>query len=723
MKLNLLAALTAAAIFSAGAAELPADFGIVVDGAAVDGASFTRTAPDSDKYTVDIELKKGKHQVVFGSKSGKVGSSGAEFSFGEPVALKAGSDAPLELNIFLPGTYTFTFNNRNADAPTVSVLRATKKSEFKRPLPVVDCESWDGGPVEVDVSSSWKDGTVVRDAYTGAEAEVKNGKVTMQPSPDSEGILMLEAKGDENKARPFDWDNAIVYFIMTDRFYNGNPSNDNSFGRHKDGKDEIGTWHGGDFKGITEKLDYIKSLGVNAIWITPIVEQTHGFIGGGDVNNPDPNSGSTPEAKTWPFYGYHGYWASDFTKLDPNLGTEDEFREMIDEAHKRGIRILVDTVMNHPGHISLADIQDYGLKGLVTEQVQKSLPEKWIDWKPSGLYGSWQSVSGNIDWQSEGWKSWWGGDWVRAGFPGYPAGGTDDQTMQVGGLPDFLTESQKKVDLPEFLKNKKDTRAKPLKDATVVDYLVSWQSDWVRRFGVDGFRCDTVKHIEPEAWAKLKDASSKAFEEWKKNNPDKVLDDNKFFTVGEIWDSGVTNPKDVWYAKGHFDSLINFDYAKNDALNGALCMSSAEGTYESFAKNVAAVPGFNVLSYISSHDVKLFWGDYKNIALQKRVANSFLMLPGQVQIYYGDESGRGLMKDGGYPDQALRSDMNWKEIESGPKSNLVKHWSRVLNFRNRHPAIAEGTHRQLSQKPYAFERAKGDDKVVIVFAGNRPDAK
>lgn len=99
------------------------------------------------------------------------------------------------------------------------------------------------------------------------------------------------------------------------------------------------------------------------------------------------------------------------------------------------------------------------------------------------------------------------------------------------------------------------------------------------------------------------------------------------------------------------------------------------------------------------------------------------MLPGQVQIYYGDESGRGLMKDGGYPDQALRSDMNWKEIESGPKSDLVKHWSRVLNFRNRHPAIAEGTHRQLSQKPYAFERAKGDDKVVIVFAGNRPDAK
>ena len=102
----------------------------------------------------------------------------------------------------------------------------------------------------------------------------------MKPANSSQGLLLLEEVESAEKST-FSWDNATVYFVMTDRFYNGNPDNDNSYGRSKDGQDEVGTFHGGDLAGLTEKLDYIESLGANAIWITSPLEQIHGWVGGG----------------------------------------------------------------------------------------------------------------------------------------------------------------------------------------------------------------------------------------------------------------------------------------------------------------------------------------------------------------------------------------------------------------------------------------------------------
>ncbi|MGL5375004.1 MAG: alpha-amylase, partial [Aeromonas veronii] len=455
-----------------------------------------------------------------------------------------------------------------------------------------------------------------------------------------------------------------------------------------------------DFKGLTEKLDYIKSLGMNAIWITPMVEQVHGFIGGGEQGN-------------FPFYAYHGYWALDFTKIDPNYGDEESLKTLVDEAHKRGMRIILDVVMNHAGYATLADLQDLGLTELT--QNSSKLPTVWNQWRPSGGL-NWHGYNQFIDYQSPAWNKWWSGDWVRAGLPGYPQPGTDDVTGSVAGLPDFLTESTKPVGLPPLLAAKKDTLAKALPDATVSDYLIAWHTDWVRRFGIDGFRADTVKHLEPEVWAKLKQAGTAALKEWKTANPSKALDDLPFYMVGEVWDHGVA--KDFWYQNG-FDSLINFDYQREFALSQAQCMASAEPNYASYASRINQDPEFNVLSYISSHDTKLFFGDYQDVPLQRRVANSFMLLPGGIQLYYGDESGRGLAKDGGVFDQALRSDMNWQELASGDKAELVKHWQQLGQFRAAHPAIAAGSHQKLSDAPYAFVREKGDDKVVVVFAGRQ----
>ncbi|MFM4649702.1 alpha-amylase [Aeromonas bivalvium] len=658
---------------------------------------------DKGMITLTHPLTKGSHQIRIGDAGNRCGTS---FGPTEARPLPFGTAQPMDkcakgtsftLRVVLAGDYEFSFN---PDTPSLKVLRATKKSEFKRQPPAEPCISWDGGPVTVSLKGVWPDGTRLRDAYSGQEGVVKGGKLTLTPSKESGGLLLLEPIK-AAKPVPFSWDQASVYFLLTDRFHNGDPSNDHSFGRQKDGQDEVATWHGGDFKGLTEKLDYIKSLGINAIWITPMVEQVHGFIGGGEQGK-------------FPFYAYHGYWALDFTRIDPNYGDEESLKTLVDEAHRRGMRIILDVVMNHAGYATLADLQDLGLTDL-TQHTGK-LPSRWNGWRPSGGL-NWHGYNQFIDYQSSDWSSkWWGPDWVRAGLPGYPQPGTDDVTGSVAGLPDFLTESAKPVGLPPLLAAKKDTRARALSNASVSDYLIAWHTDWVRRFGIDGFRADTVKHLEPEVWARLKLAGTAALKEWKAANPDKALDDLPFYMVGEVWDHGVS--KDFWYQHG-FDSLINFDYQREFALPQAQCMAGAEPTYASYASRINQDPEFNVLSYISSHDTKLFFGDYQDVALQRRVANSFMLLPGGIQIYYGDESGRGLAKDGGVFDQSVRSDMNWQELASGDKAELVKHWQRLGQFRAAHPAIAAGSHKKISDAPYGFVREKGEDKVVVVFAGRQ----
>lgn len=133
-----------------------------------------------------------------------------------------------------------------------------------------------------------------------------------------------------------DWDEQVIYFMLTDRFYNGDPSNDNPYHQDYAGAvNQAGVYKGGDFKGVTAKLDYLKQLGVTSIWVTPIVDNI-------------PQDVSTEAGKE--YYAYHGYWADDFEKLNPHLGTLDDFHELIDQAAERGINIIVDVVLNHSGY-------------------------------------------------------------------------------------------------------------------------------------------------------------------------------------------------------------------------------------------------------------------------------------------------------------------------------------------------------------------------------------
>ena len=163
------------------------------------------------------------------------------------------------------------------------------------------------------------------------------------------------------------WRDAVLYFVITDRFADGDPGNDQNVDVNAKG-----TFHGGDLKGLTEHLDEIADLGVTALWITPVVKNIDGFVTGAG----------------FPDWGYHGYWADDFYKLDPRFGSEGDLKTLVDAAHARGMKVLLDVVYNHAGYETKM-LDDPRFKG-----------------------------------------------WLRVGG----TCGQDDLTLCVAGLPDFKTE-------------------------------------------------------------------------------------------------------------------------------------------------------------------------------------------------------------------------------------------------------------------------------------------
>ena len=159
---------------------------------------------------------------------------------------------------------------------------------------------------------------------------------------------------------PFLWDAANVYFLLTDRFNNANTENDVNFGRSNP-TGPLRGFMGGDIAGITEKIrsGYFTDLGINAIWFTPVVEQIHG--------DTDEGTGNT--------YGYHGYWAKDWTALDPSFGTYQELKTLVETAHQYRIRILMDVVVNHTGPVT-ATIRPGRKNGYVWSLPASSPPMK-----------------------------------------------------------------------------------------------------------------------------------------------------------------------------------------------------------------------------------------------------------------------------------------------------------------------------------------------------------
>lgn len=567
-------------------------------------------------------------------------------------------------------------------------------------------------------------------------------------SEDDEGVFKvtvddngnITADADNNYAAdentPFSWDNANVYFVLTDRFLNGDKSNDHSYGRglDKNGKEisgyenKEGYFHGGDLAGMTKKLEegYFDELGTNAIWISAPYEQIHGAVSGGDKNK---------NIKGYKHYAYHGYYALDFTEVDSNMGTAEELEKFIDTAHEHGIRVIFDVVLNHVGYANPKDAAEFGYGKLASnwQDIYYNWDETTYNWYNDYVAeGSQNGSQGMMDTQNGDWETnWWGPKWVRmvkGRFSNYSNQAVEapEITTCVDGLPDLVTEGTTDPGMPGIMKKKWGAQklAQEEKELDefcknygmnkcVTTYVSKWLTDWVREYGVDGFRCDTAKHLEKSEWGKLKKAGVQALKEWRKNNPTKPgaqwTDD--FWTTGEAWDHGEN--KDDYFTTGGFDSMINFKFQGNENKSGA----ELEGKYSEYAKNINNDPDFNLLSYISSHDTSLG-------ARSANAGTALLLCPGGVQTYYGDETGR--KGDGTSDKQPTRSNMNWSSIDKG----ILSNWQKVGRFRRDHIAVGAGQHTKLSDSPYTFSRtytgkatvgseAKTDyeDKVVVSLPG------
>lgn len=405
----------------------------------------------------------------------------------------------------------------------------------------------------------------------------------------------------KKNAKDFDWDESVIYFMVTDRFFDGNESNNTASGAQTYGKDNAGLYHGGDFAGITQKLDYLEDLGINTIWITPIVENIPG------VTVTDTGKEDVPYNAA-----YHGYWASDFTKLNPTLGTEEEFQTLIDQAHNRGIRIMVDIVVNHAGYDT-----DFG-------------------------------------------------DMIRSGDDIVSG---SDQKDSLSNLPDFRTE-----------------------DPAVSAQLVKWQTQWVKDFGIDYFRVDTVKHVENDTWAELKNALTEV--------------DSDFKMIGEYAGGGYASNGNT-LGTGEMDSDLDFDF--NDQATNFVKgnISSVESFLTS--RNSGLNNTYMTGQFLGSHDEDGFKKKLLDGGMAEDAATAASMVAaslqitakGQPVIYYGEEI--GLTGLNNYPYQTNRYDFDWTMVNSDNKT--YQHYKKMLSIRN----------------AYTDVFARGDRKTILASDENGYD--
>jgi alpha-amylase len=373
-----------------------------------------------------------------------------------------------------------------------------------------------------------------------------------------------------------------------------------------------------------------------------------------------------------------------WTKIDQRLGTEKDIKDMVEAAHKRGIRILMDAVINHTGPVTPSDT-------------------KWPD------------------------------SWVRTGptctYKGYTS--TISCTL-VDNLPDVKTESTEEVQLPPHLVAKWKQEGRYEKEVAELDaffirtgyprrpyyYIVKWLTDLIRKYGIDGFRVDTVKHTEEDVWKTLYEESVKAFDDWKKANPSDLQRHQPFFMVGEVYNYNIGSGRDfdfgdkkVDYFSNGFDALINFDF-KYDATKSA---------GELFAKQDqllhGPLQGKSVMNYVSSHDDGSPFDKMRTKTYES--ATKLLLAPGIAQVYYGDETGRRLDVQA-QGDATLRSFMNWEDIGKSETNDLLLHWQKLGTFRRKHIAIGAGKHSQIATDIFSRSYTSGNSLDKVIIALNQP---
>ncbi|GAA1552074.1 hypothetical protein GCM10009789_02200 [Kribbella sancticallisti] len=508
------------------------------------------------------------------------------------------------------------------------------------------------------------------------------------------------------------------YFVMADRFANGDKSNDAgglTGDRLATGLDptDKGFYHGGDLAGVMQKLDYIKSLGTTSIWLTPSFK-----------NRPVQGEGVNASA------GYHGYWITDFTQIDPHLGTNADMQKLISLAHGKGMKVFFDIITNHTADVIAYQSGQYGY-----------IPKSTSPYK---------DAAGNVFDDKQ-----------------YAAGDTFpplDRNTSFPNVPVFKTPADETVKVPAWLNdptlyhNRGDStfagESSEYGDFVGLDDLFTEQpkvrdgmidvyKTWAE-LGIDGFRIDTVKHVNMEFWQKFSPAILAAA---------KAKGKDDFFMFGEVFDADprLMSP---YTTKGALQATLDFGFQQN-------AVGFAQGKPTSQLRDFYAGDDYYTDADSNAYQLPTFLGNHdmgrvgtflkqagasgQELLARDKLAHSLMFLTrGQPVIYYGDE--QGFTGPGG--DKDARQDMfatktaeyTDDEVVDGTGTTTIgskdrydvnapmyKHIAALQKLRAKYPALSDGTqvHRYSSNAGglYAFSRYGADRTEYLVVANNSTTAK
>jgi pullulanase-type alpha-1,6-glucosidase len=493
------------------------------------------------------------------------------------------------------------------------------------------------------------------------------------------------------------------YFVLPDRFANGDAGNDRgglTGSRLTTGYDpaDKGFYQGGDLKGLTQRLDYIKGLGTTAIWMAPIFK-----------NQPVQGTGKDASA------GYHGYWITDFTQVDPHFGTNEDLETLIDKAHDKGMKVFFDVITNHT-----ADVVDYEEKSY--DYLSKgAFPYLTEDGRPfdDADYADGSRAFPRVD---------------SGSFPRTPV--VPDAKKRVK-VPSWLND-------PEMYHNRGDStfagESSTYGDFSglddlwterpeVVDGMEKIYQRWVRDFDIDGFRIDTVKHVNMEFWTQW--ATALDAYAAKRGRDD-------FFMFGEVYsaDTDVTAP---YVTQGRLDATLDFPFqeaARQYASQGGSAKKLAAVFGDDYKYATDKANAYEQVTFLGNHDMGRFGTFLKQddpeasdaeLLKKDMLANELMFLSrGNPVVYYGDEqgfTGAGGDKDARQTlfasrtadyldDDLIGTDRTHAEDTYDTRSPLYRQISALAKLRGAHPALTDG----IQQERYAADGAG-------VYAFSRTDAR
>ena len=486
-----------------------------------------------------------------------------------------------------------------------------------------------------------------------------------------------EKKGEER----YGFSNAdVLYMLMPDRFASGRTDNDQIKGMrpYKNDRTQPSLRHGGDLEGIRQHLDYFKELGVTALWFTPVLEN----------DSPDHGTQST----------YHGYATTNYYRVDPRFGSNEEYRQLCDEAHAKGIKIVMDMIFNHSGY---------------EHPWTLDMPSK--DWLNTPEWLSPENQAKAVEMKT---------------MDG--AAKVNDKYLQTSyKLTPVVDPYASKIDLHEtvdgwFVPTMPDLNQR---NPHVIKYLIQNSIWWIETVGIDGIRMDTYPYADRDAMA-----------QWMKIIGEEYPN---FNTVGETW---VTEP--AYTAAWQKDSKLSeknsylptvMDFAFYDRINQAkneetdAWWNGFNRIYNNFVYDYLYPNPSNVMAFLENHDTDRFLGEGKDTVALKQALALLLTVNRTPQLYYGTEvlmngtkhiTDGNVRKDfpGGFPGDT--KNCFTREGRTQAENAMFDWLSRLLHWRQGNDIIIKGKQTQFIpfNGIYVIARQYQGKTVLTILNGNRKQA-